>query len=172
MCGPSLVHWNERRLPLPARWLATTVAGRAMVTTIRNCGPSLAGAMPAVTASCMGKVCAGAWCVRCSAGSGRRSRYRLRHCTFEGFIAWLRYVARHVRMERFRRSRRGPKKPQIKQPMDKDNLQFHVSIKRPLDQDKTFWFPMFTGLVLKYRKADSSKEADKYTGSAGMELGI
>jgi hypothetical protein len=61
----------------------------------------------------------------------------IRHCRLDEFIAWLRYVAQHVRMDRFKRSRRGPKKPQTKKPMDKNNLQFHVSIKRLLDQNKT-----------------------------------
>jgi hypothetical protein len=61
----------------------------------------------------------------------------IRHCTLDEFIAWLRYVARHVRMGRYRRSRRGPKKPQTKQPMDKNNPRFHVSIKRLFDQDET-----------------------------------
>ena len=61
----------------------------------------------------------------------------IRHCRLDEFIAWLRYVAQHVRMDRFKRSRRGPKKPQTKKPMDKNNLQFHVSIKRLLDRNKT-----------------------------------
>jgi hypothetical protein len=50
------------------------------------------------------------------------------------FAAWLLYVAGHVRMDCFRRSRRGPKKRQSKQPMDKKNLQFHVSNKRLIDE--------------------------------------
>jgi hypothetical protein len=61
----------------------------------------------------------------------------IRHRTPFDFAAWLRYVARHVQMDRFRRSRRGPKKKQSKQPLDKSNLQFHVSNKRLLDQSKT-----------------------------------
>lgn len=61
----------------------------------------------------------------------------IRHCKPGEFSEWLRYVARHVSMGRFRRSRRGPKKPQSKQPMDKNNLQFHVSNKRLLDERKS-----------------------------------
>jgi hypothetical protein len=60
----------------------------------------------------------------------------IRHRKPDEFAAWLQYVASRVRMERFRRSRRGPKKRQSKQPLNKDNLQFHVSNKRLLDQNK------------------------------------
>jgi hypothetical protein len=42
-----------------------------------------------------------------------------------------------MRMNRFRRSLRGPKKRQSKQPMDKNNLQFHVSNKRLIDERKS-----------------------------------
>ena len=62
----------------------------------------------------------------------------IRHCTADELAAWMCYVARHVRMDRFRRSRRGPKKPPTpKRPINKDNLQFHVSVKRLLDEQKT-----------------------------------
>jgi hypothetical protein len=61
----------------------------------------------------------------------------IRHRPAADFAAWLRYIAPHVPMERFRRSRRGPKKRPSKQPLDKHNLQFHVSNKRLLDQTKT-----------------------------------
>jgi hypothetical protein len=49
---------------------------------------------------------------------------------------WLRHVAQFVPMDRFKRSRRGPKQPRKKQPMTRANLQFHVSNKRLLDQSK------------------------------------
>lgn len=58
----------------------------------------------------------------------------IRDCRAAECVQWLLYVAGFVRMERFKRSRRGPKKPRIKQPMNKNNLQFHVSNKRLLDQ--------------------------------------
>jgi hypothetical protein len=61
----------------------------------------------------------------------------IRHRPAVDFAAWLRYIAPHVSMARFRRSRRGPKKRPSKQPLDKNNLQFHVSNKRLLDQTKT-----------------------------------
>jgi hypothetical protein len=62
----------------------------------------------------------------------------IRHYTADQLAAWLRHVAQHVRMDRFRRNRRGPKKPPTpKRPIDKDNLQFHVSVKRLLDEQKT-----------------------------------
>jgi len=62
----------------------------------------------------------------------------IRHCRPDQLAAWLRYVAQHVRMDRFRRIRRGPKKPPTpKRPINKDNLQFHVSVKRLLDEQKT-----------------------------------
>jgi hypothetical protein len=61
----------------------------------------------------------------------------IRHRTPGDFTAWLLYVARHVHMDRFRRSRRGPKKRPSKQPMDKKNLQFHVCNKRLIDETKT-----------------------------------
>jgi hypothetical protein len=61
----------------------------------------------------------------------------IRHRTPGDFTAWLLYVARHVHMDRFRRSRRGPKKRPSKQPMDKKKLQFHVCNKRLIDETKT-----------------------------------
>jgi hypothetical protein len=61
----------------------------------------------------------------------------IRDCPADKCVQWLRYVAGFVRMDRFRRSRRSPKKPQVKQPMNKKNLQFHVSNKRLLDQAQT-----------------------------------
>jgi predicted RNA polymerase sigma factor len=62
----------------------------------------------------------------------------IRRCTADELAAWLRHVAQHVRMDRFRRSRRGPKKTLTPdRPIDKDNLQFHVSAKRLLDEQKT-----------------------------------
>ena len=75
--GPLPVLWNERRLPLLARWLASPVPCRAMLPTTRNCVRWLAGIMPAAIASCIRKVCARAWCAPCSSGSVRRNRYRL-----------------------------------------------------------------------------------------------
>jgi hypothetical protein len=58
----------------------------------------------------------------------------IRCCTLNEVTAWLQYVAAHVRMDRFRRSCRGPKKHPAKQPLNRHCL--HVSNQRLLDQAK------------------------------------
>jgi hypothetical protein len=55
----------------------------------------------------------------------------VRNLTTQAFAHWLCHVAKHVPMDRFRRSRRGPKKPHPKTYPTKSN---HFSIKRLLDQ--------------------------------------
>ena len=55
------VRLNEHRPPLLASWPATPMPDRRMVRTKRNCGLQPVAVMPGATASCMCKVCAGAW---------------------------------------------------------------------------------------------------------------
>jgi Transposase DDE domain len=56
----------------------------------------------------------------------------VRNFTLEKLAAWLEYVSRLVPIDHFRRSRRGPKKPQPKRQSGKRHQ--HVSNKRLLDQ--------------------------------------
>lgn len=57
----------------------------------------------------------------------------VRHLSIEKLADWLQYVAQHVPMQRFRRARRSPKKPQ---PKKQTTTHHHFSNKRLLDQIK------------------------------------
>jgi len=57
----------------------------------------------------------------------------VRELTSEALANWLKYVASHVPMARFRRSSRGPKKPR---PKTQPSKHHHFSTKRLLDQSQ------------------------------------